>query len=219
MLRPQEDSSQTFTGNWIWKLDIWPKIISFLWLCHHDSVLVKQVIANRGINCDPSYPICKSQNESISHMLRECPFVISLWERVGVPQTLTNTYHLGFLEWLKRNCHYNNQIHVNGIPLSTLFLFTVWELWKHRNSVVFDNAPFNPNLHYTCIRLATIFFFCVSKSHKEKHTIATPMCWQKPPKGWYKLNSNGASQRNPGKPGGGKLIHDFHGNWVKGYMR
>lgn len=94
-----------------------------------------------------------------------------------------------------------------------------WELWKHRNSVVFDNAPFNPNLHYTCIRLATEYFFCVSKSHKEKHTIATPMCWQKPPKGWYKLNSDGASLRNPGKPGGGKLIHDFHGNWVKGYMR
>uniref|UniRef100_A0A7N2N4Z5 Endonuclease/exonuclease/phosphatase domain-containing protein n=1 Tax=Quercus lobata TaxID=97700 RepID=A0A7N2N4Z5_QUELO len=41
LLRPEEANPQIFLGNWIWKLDIWPKIISSLWLCHHDSVPVK----------------------------------------------------------------------------------------------------------------------------------------------------------------------------------
>ena len=37
--------------------------------------------------------------------------------------------------------------------------------------------------------------------------------------GWYKLNSDGASIGNPGKAGGGGLICDSQGKWVKGYMR
>ena len=45
------------------------------------------------------------------------------------------------------------------------------------------------------------------------------MSWQKPPLGWYKLNSDGASMGNPGQAGGGGLIRDSQGQWVKGYMR
>ena len=37
--------------------------------------------------------------------------------------------------------------------------------------------------------------------------------------GWYKLNFDGASIGNPGKAGGGGLIRDSQGKWVKGYMR
>ena len=33
------------------------------------------------------------------------------------------------------------------------------------------------------------------------------------------MNSDGASLGNPGKAGGGGLIRDSQGNWVKGYMR
>lgn len=38
LTNPQETNPQPFMGNWVWKLDIWPKISSFLWLCHHNSV-------------------------------------------------------------------------------------------------------------------------------------------------------------------------------------
>ena len=37
--------------------------------------------------------------------------------------------------------------------------------------------------------------------------------------GWYKLNFDGASMENPRKAGGGGLILDSQGKWVKGYMR
>ena len=37
--------------------------------------------------------------------------------------------------------------------------------------------------------------------------------------GWFKLNTDGASFSNVGKEGGGGLIRDHHGSWVKGYMR
>ena len=47
----------------------------------------------------------------------------------------------------------------------------------------------------------------------------TPVCWAKPPFGWHKLNTDGASLGNPGKAGGGGLIQDHQGKWIKGFMR
>ena len=141
MLWLEDNENQTFEGHWIWKLDIWPKITCFLWLCFHDSVPIKQVIAKREINCDPRCPLCKNEDESIAHMLKDCLFALNLWERIGVPQPLTSTFQLDLLEWLKRNYLCSNQFQINGIPWSTLFLFTVWELWKHRNGVALTTNP------------------------------------------------------------------------------
>ena len=45
------------------------------------------------------------------------------------------------------------------------------------------------------------------------------MKWFKPLVGWFKLNSDGASCGNPGKVGGGGLIRDCNGLWIKGYAR
>lgn len=45
------------------------------------------------------------------------------------------------------------------------------------------------------------------------------MKWNKPPIGWFKLNTDGASFRNPRKAGAGGLIRDLCRNWVKGFSR
>ena len=72
-LANQPDSEEyQFKEQWIWNLDILPKIISFLWLCVHGSIPVKSVPAARGINCDKVCPMCKHHEETIVHLLRDC---------------------------------------------------------------------------------------------------------------------------------------------------
>ena len=85
--------------------------------------------------------------------------------------------------------------------------------------MVFENTPLNPNLHKSYIQQATEYFFCIGKPHRTKQYSATPVRWHKPAEGWFKLNSNGASLGNPGRAGGGGLIHDCNGNWLIGYVR
>ena len=43
--------------------------------------------------------------------------------------------------------------------------------------------------------------------------------WTKPRLSWHKLNLDGSSIGNPGRAGGGGLIRDDKGVWVKGYAR
>ena len=204
LARPEDTSPHSFSGYWLWKFDTIQKIKHFIWLCYHNSILVRQVIATRGISCNTSCPLCQSQEESIVHPLRDCPFALKFWKQLGTPQSLTNFLQLSLLDWIKQNCLCSNQVLVNGFSWNAQFPFAI--LWKHRNRVVFENAPSNPNLHLMCIQLAWEFFYCVRKGQKSKHYIATLICWHRPNQGWFKLNSDGASQGNPGKAGGSGLI-------------
>lgn len=43
--------------------------------------------------------------------------------------------------------------------------------------------------------------------------------WNKPSEGWFKLNMDGASLGNPGRAGGGSVIHDHEGTGIKGFSR
>lgn len=49
--------------------------------------------------------------------------------------------------------------------------------------------------------------------------VTISISWSKPLSGWYKLNTNGASLGNPGLAGGGGLIRNSQGNWIKGFSR
>ena len=66
--------SNDFQGVWIWKLDVLPKIVSFLWLCMHRSVPLKNTLAARGIIEEDSCPLCKRMPETIEHLLRDCVY-------------------------------------------------------------------------------------------------------------------------------------------------
>lgn len=138
---------------------------------------------------------------------------------MGVPQALNDFLSFDLMDWLKLNCLCNSSIHANDLPWSSQCPFAVWLLWKQRNKVVFENSPFNLKLNNLCIQIAREYFYCVSKGQKIKQQIAIQVRWNRPPVGWFKLNSDGASFRNPGKVSGGGLVRDHHGKWVKGYMR
>ena len=124
----EELNPQAFMGSWVWKLDIWPKVSSFLWLCHHNNVPVRQVIAARGINCNTTCPLCKNQEESILHLLKDCPFAVTFWRSIKIPQPLSNLGYLDLPDRLKQKYLCNSQFQANRLPWNTQFLFVVWGL-------------------------------------------------------------------------------------------
>ena len=63
------------------------------------------------------------------------------------------------------------------------------------------------------------FFYCVSTLRRPKQRTIVQVRWFKPPAGWFKLNSDGAPCGNPGKVGGGGIIRDCNGLWIKGFAR
>lgn len=211
--------ANSLTWGWVWKLDTLPRIQSFLWLCHHRNIPVREVLANRGVQCDATCPLCRNASETAIHLLRECPYAMQIWRKVGIPTPLEASYNLEMLQWLKVNCLSSHDILSNSVPWKILFTFTVWNLWKHRNKVVFENCVLNPRLHYTCIKHVVDYFYCIGKSICAKRWSSVQIQWTIPSMGWCKLNTDGASLGNPVKAGGGGLIRDHRGEWLKGFSR
>ena len=77
----EQPSVNSFQGSWIWKIDMLPKIVHFMWLCHHNSIPVRGVLASRGISCCTQCPVCNDQEETIIHTLRDCNFARMFWDK------------------------------------------------------------------------------------------------------------------------------------------
>ena len=52
-----------------------------------------------------------------------------------------------------------------------------------------------------------------------KAKIVIEVGWEKPPVGWAKLNTDGSAIGSIGKAGGGGVIRDHNGHWLKGFAR
>ena len=95
----------TFQGQWIWKIDTLPKIINFLWLCMHNSLLVRAVLAMRGIIRDSSCPLCNNSLETIRHLLIKCVVAKEFWHKLKVPPKMVSSFvDMDLFCWLKVNC-------------------------------------------------------------------------------------------------------------------
>ena len=57
----------------------------------HGSIPVNVVLAVRGINCEVC-PLCRDQDETIVHLLREYVFARDLWRELEVPPSLVSSF-------------------------------------------------------------------------------------------------------------------------------
>ena len=70
-----------------------------------------------------------------------------------------------------------------------------------------------------CIKESAKFFAIGAKDRCNKMKKVIRVAWEKPPLGWMKLNNDESALGNPSKAGGGGLIREHQGNWVRGFTR
>ena len=84
----EDPEAPDFHGKWIWKLKTLPKIQIFLWKCMHLRLPVKSILALRGIFGLGGYENYSDIEESITHILRDCPIAKKFWGRSSCPSSL-----------------------------------------------------------------------------------------------------------------------------------
>ena len=176
------------------------------------SIGVKECLANRGIPLDTTCPLCHLEVESILHALRDCNLVKPIWHQLSLYCVQSSFFSQGIRDWLISNGGLKSTQNAVGIPWNVLFSFALWWIWKQWNQVVFNSKSVNPNLSKSISSQALEFFLCASKPSRNRPMMIKQVKWERPERGWLKLNTDGSWSAALDKAVGGGLIRDEMGN-------
>ena len=118
----------------------------FIWLAINNRCWTADRLAKRGLPHHEVCPLCDQEEENIQHILVGCVFTRQIWSLILQPLHLSDltpsASETRFSLWWKRA--------LSAVPkgirkgLNSLIILVSWEVWKHRNSCVFENA--RPNI-------------------------------------------------------------------------
>lgn len=125
---------------WFWKLKIPEKLKTFTWLILHNSLPTNHLRVRRAIDTSELCPRCSTCSENISHLFRECVKAKELWSNIPSSHLMRGNLETPIHEWISLNLRCN-KILENGYDIlwHILFITSLWQIWKDRNKMSFDN--------------------------------------------------------------------------------
>ncbi|KAL4354245.1 hypothetical protein GQ457_06G016820 [Hibiscus cannabinus] len=178
----------------IWSLPIPERLRGFLWLALHNKLLSNVVRLQRHLTTDSACSICSFQDESLLHILRDCPSIHGLWSRLlrYHPQDEFFSYPLD--EWLITNLRSHKLCALTKGPWHLFFASILWQCWKRRNDFIFRRILSDvDNLLHLGSHWAILY-------DSPSAVSASPLLvrWKPPPQHMVCLNTDGAVMRNSG---------------------
>ncbi|KAK9020995.1 hypothetical protein V6N11_011006 [Hibiscus sabdariffa] len=111
----------------IWSLPVTQRIRMFLWLVLRQRLLTNGERVRRGLSFDPSCSCCGCYNETILHILRDCPPVRSFWQSI-IPQADHECFFGASLEhWIVSNIKATRAFGRDTPPWSLFFSTFIWQ--------------------------------------------------------------------------------------------
>ena len=98
-------------------------------------------LAKRGLPHPDACPLCDQVEENIQHLLVGCVFSRQLWfsifQTLKLTQLAPNILDSSFPKWWRKTTKLVPKEKRQG--LNSLIILIAWEIWKHRNTCVFEN--------------------------------------------------------------------------------
>ena len=220
LLAINEDLSiQDFAGKWLWKLWTLPKIKIFLWKCYHHSLPVNAIFEHRVIEGLGDCKSCLDPNETIVHVLRDCPEAQCFWRQANCPFPLWQSFSSDYLDWIHANSNSKLLASDKDYPWCVFFLLGIWTLWLQRNRKIFGQQCTNSNIMQLVEMQTKEFLYCVADLRKGKTETSRLVKWLKPHDGWWKLNTDGFFLASSRLVSGGGIIWDLRGQCIGGFAK
>ncbi|CAN1757952.1 Putative ribonuclease H protein At1g65750 [Linum perenne] len=187
---------------WNWKGP--QRIRQFLWLAMHKKLLTNQERRRRHLTDNAGCTRCGGGEESVLHVLRDCPFASEVWNGLNLSNIDANWWLLELNDWL---------LNLINNERNLLLGITCWHLWKARNEMIFEGAD-QPAL--SLVRKITNWSVVVSKAAGRlnqsrllnKGKARVDIAWEPGPAGWLVLNTDGSVINPSGIAAAGGVIRD-----------
>ncbi|CAN1836512.1 Putative ribonuclease H protein At1g65750, partial [Linum perenne] len=124
-----EEERDALDPIWRWKGP--QRIRQFLWVVAHNRLLTNSERRRRHLAEIGSCQVCPGQEESVLHVLRDCPLASATWELLALSSGDQTFFQTPLLPWIER--------FIRKPELCLLFGVTCWWLWRAQNDRVFNN--------------------------------------------------------------------------------
>lgn len=182
----------------IWKLQVCARIKFFMWQLSHNCLPTSEFLFKRKVINNCSCALYDAELESANHLFLQCPRFSLLRHRLP-------TFELEDIQnFVVLLYHYDNQPAMKNC-ISTIF----WLMWRARNEFIFKNKEINQDVLWN-----QRHSFNIRINKANKITSIVHLKWEPPPVGWFKVNIDGASIKNPGMAGIGAVIRNHKGEFV-----
>ena len=136
-------SIKTNLKDLIWKTWALPKCKFFSWLAIQNRIWISDRLQARGWANQGHCPLCRHSPESAFYLLAECRFTKRLWKELS---SWTTNLELDPTNWEPSADLHQWWTNNAAVPsaskkgLRSLIILVCWEIWKERNSRVFNRA-------------------------------------------------------------------------------
>ncbi|CAL1413350.1 unnamed protein product [Linum trigynum] len=199
----------------LWKVPSMHRVRTFLWLAARPRLLTNAERHRRHLTSNPTCKICGGHSETITHVLRDCPFDRATWVELLMDEPDEKFFEPDLHRWL----HYYITGRSSNID-ATLFAITCWLLWKNRNSLCFEGElQTYTQIQYHSLQLrqqiATAFesFVVGDGGHQHIRYIS----WQPPPPDWACMNTDGSVTHSPSSTAAGGIVRGGDGRFIKAF--
>lgn len=145
----------------------------FVWTLAHRSILIGENLQRRGWEGPSRCPLCTQEEETLDHLLLQCPYTKEVWQlALGLkPGTVALPQETNTLLWNWRSqCPF--QV-TKKAQLSTIWRtlpkFIIWKIWLERNNRLFREIKSNPTQVATKIKAffgESAPYFCKVKNSR-----------------------------------------------------
>ncbi|RYR79610.1 hypothetical protein Ahy_A01g004421 [Arachis hypogaea] len=192
------------------------RIRTFLWLVTHNTILTNSERKQRHLTSDDSCPRCRCQEESAIHVLRDCFYAKSIWQKLFPPNGINCFFNTDLNEWLLQNLMMSNN------TWSCLFDVAVSTIWYLQNKLVFDGESVLVTTAVNHIRARSEEFGRVARSNllKLRNTQNAgdcPIRWSRPEEGCIKVNVDCSWFSHKNNAACGSVFRDSEGRFLKGF--
>ncbi|WVZ88496.1 hypothetical protein U9M48_035013 [Paspalum notatum var. saurae] len=114
----------------------------FIWLVFKKRLWIADRLAKRGLPHPTACPLCDQSVETIQHLLISCVFAREVWtailSKLGLAFIAPQPGCTGFTCWWRQSVKRVGKDMRKG--LNSLIILVAWQIWKHRNSCVFEGT-------------------------------------------------------------------------------